>query len=134
MLFRSEDDANATTVRQLWCNARGEFIRKDHSLFGLAMRQGSCAQDEGAFAHRFGEGLKFFRLMQQFGGPDGGARFAPVRFVRRNHTEPPETEIGHGSRDRADVERVSRRDENHIDAIALVWIEQRTIVEPEAER
>ena len=36
---------------------------------------------------------------------------------------------GHGARNGSDVERIARRDEDDIDAVALLWRQQEMIVE-----
>jgi hypothetical protein len=67
---------------------------------------------------------------EELGSADGGAGFAPVGLVRGHDGEVGEAEVGHGTRDRADVEGIARRDEDDGDAVALLWSEQRMIVVP----
>ena len=92
---------------------------------------GDCpgAEDERAFADGFGEGSNFAGVGEEFGSVDRGASFAPVGLVGCDHGEVGEAEVGHGARDRADVEGIARRDEDDGDAVALLCGQQGMIVE-----
>ena len=70
---------------------------------------------------------------EEFRSADGGAGFAPVGLVGCNNGEVGEAEVGHRTRDRANVEGIARGDEDDGDAIALEWSEQEMILEPELE-
>jgi len=55
--------------------------------------------------------------------------FAEVFFIGRDDGEAGEAEVGHGPRRRADVERIARRDEDHVEAVAMGFCEQEIILE-----
>lgn len=131
VLFRSEDESNAAVLREGRCYVRSELVEGYDGLFGLAMGKGSGAQDQGAVAYGFGESSEFLCGLEQLSRADGGTRFAPVRLIGRDDAEACKPEVGHGPRHRTDIQWVARRDEDDFDAIALVWSEQRMIVEPE---
>jgi hypothetical protein len=52
-----------------------------------------------------------------------------MRTIRSNDGEMCEAEVSHGTRDRADIERVTGRNENNVDAVALGLGEQEKNVE-----
>jgi hypothetical protein len=52
-----------------------------------------------------------------------------MRFVGRHYGEVRKSKICHGPRDRTDIERISRRNQHHLNAFALGFCEQRMIVE-----
>lgn len=108
-----------------------ELVEADDGLVGLAMGQGSGAEDERAVADGFGESRGLICALEQFCGSHCGFCFAPVRFIRGDNGEVREAEVGHGTSHCADVERVARRDEDDSDAIALLRCKQGMIVEPE---
>lgn len=119
MFFRSEDDGDTTATGQMLVDDRGYGIQTDNRLFGLAVSKSAGAENEHAFADRVGDGCLYLRVLQDCGGPDGGLRFVPVRFIGGDDGETTETEVCHGSRHRADVERIARGDEHDGDAVAL---------------
>jgi methylthioribulose-1-phosphate dehydratase len=62
-------------------------------------------------------------------GLDGRFGFTPVGFIGSDDGETGKTEVGHGAGSGADIERITRRDEDNGDAIALRGGEQAMIVE-----
>ncbi len=71
--------------------------------------------------------------MEQIGSSNGRTGFAPVGFIWGDHRQAGKRKIGHGTGDRADVERIARRDEDDFNAIALGLSEQEMIVESLSE-
>jgi hypothetical protein len=53
-----------------------------------------------------------------------------MRRKRRYDGKPRKTEVRHGTRCRTYIERVARRDEHHVNAVALGLSEQEMIVKP----
>jgi hypothetical protein len=45
--------------------------------------------------------------------------FAPVRFVWGNNRQARKSEVRHRARGRSNIERIARRDEHHLESIAL---------------
>ena len=113
VFFGAEDDGDLAGCMVEFAGDDGsELIEGDDGLFGFAVGEGAGAEDERAVADGFGEGGHFGGVGEEFGSANGGTGFAPVRLIRRHDGEMSEAEVGHGARDRADVEGVARRDEN----------------------
>jgi hypothetical protein len=102
-----------------------KLIKADDGLFGLSMGEGAGAEDECAVADGFRESGCFEGFCEEVWSADGGAGFAPVGLVGRDHGKAGEAKVGHGAGDCADVEGIARRDENDGDAVALLWRNQR---------
>ena len=85
--------------------------------FTVPHRRGSHHQR--AIRHRFGHRLELFRLREQFRSADGGARLAEARVVRIHDAQAAKTEVAHGARRSAHVERVARSDQHHAQAIEI---------------
>ena len=89
----------------------------------------ASAKHERAIPHCLGQRGCLTSVCQQLGRADSGASFAPMRFVGGNHGELREAEISHGPRHGSDVQRIPRRHQDYVDAFALDFRKQRTIVE-----
>jgi len=114
--FRSEDESDAAGFSlEDGCKQR----ERDDGLLGLAVGEGSGAEDEGAVGDGFLERLGCARGCEQLFGADGGFGFAPVGFVGSDDGEARETEVGHGARGRSYIERIARRDEDDFELVAL---------------
>ena len=124
VFFRTEDEGDAAAAGHLLPNERSQVMQFDHRLLGLAIGECSCSEDERAVPDGFGERPCPVGIFEHCVGADRGASFVPVRFVRRDHGELREAKVGQGACGCADIERVSRRDENHAEAIALGLSEQ----------
>jgi len=129
VLFRAEDQSSPASARQLGFNDCAEFRQMDDRLLRFAVRQRAGACDESAIRKGLGKRLRLSRAMEQIWCADCRFRLPPVRRIWGRHGETVKSEVRHGSRHRADVERIARRDENHIEAVALIGTEQEKIVE-----
>ena len=129
MLLGAEDQRYSAPAIKLGHEYRGHVWQGENWLLGLAVGERAGAGDECSFGYRFGEGFRALRILKQFRSAHGRACLAPVRVVGSNHGETGKTEVGHGARDRTDVERIARRHEDNLDAVALGLGEQGMIVE-----
>lgn len=68
-------------------------------------------------------------VVEEIPGADGGCSFLPMGLVGSDDGELRKTEVGHGARGRANIERVAGRDEDDVEAVALGFGEQQPIVE-----
>jgi hypothetical protein len=119
MLFRTKDKCNAATPGQFLRHDGSKSGKGDDGLLRFAAGQRARADDERAVGYSFGEALRAFCALEKVRGPDCGARFAPVWLVGCDHFEMREAEVGHGACDRSDVERITGRDEDDINVVAL---------------
>ncbi len=116
VLFGSEDESDAAGFSlEDGCKRR----ERDDGLLGLAVGEGSGAEDEGAVGDGFLERLGCARGCEQLFGADGGFGFAPMRFVRSDDYETRETEVGHGARRCSYIEGIAWRDEDDFELVAL---------------
>jgi hypothetical protein len=127
-LFRAENEGDAAAARDFFLYEWGEIWKRNDRLFGLAVRERAGANDKGAICQRVGEALRDSRVFEQFVGTNSGLCLAPVRLVWSDDGQAREAEVGHGSRRRAYIEGIARGDENHFNAIALVFGEQDVIL------
>ncbi len=84
-----------------------------------AVTHGRGADDERAIGHGFGDGGEFFRRGEDLGGADGRAGVAKGRGEGIDHAQASETEIAHGARGGANVERVARGYQNDAQAVGF---------------
>ena len=130
VFFRTEDEGDAGGA---FLFDIGSEIRKgEDGLLGLAMSEGSGADDEGAVGDGLGQALCAAGLLEDIFRPDSRLRFAPVGLVGRNDGEIREAEVGHGAGGGADVEGIARRDQHDADGIGFRG--QKTIVVPRRAR
>jgi hypothetical protein len=80
---------------------------------------GSSADDEGTVGDGVGHLIEFFSRLEDRFGVDGGAGFAKGDIVGMDDAEVVESEIGHGSSGRSDVERVAAADQDDAEAIGF---------------
>ncbi len=105
--FRAEDESDALGTGSRFGDARNEIGKGDDGLLGLAVSEGSGADDEGAAGDCFLQVLRAAGILKQALRLDGGFGFAPVRLIRRDNREPEETEVRYGPRRGSNIERVA---------------------------
>ena len=123
-LLRAEDEGDAAVSGQLILNERRQLRQRNDRLLGLAMLERSCANDQGAIGYRVRQALRAFCVLEKVFGADGGLRLAPVRLIRGDDGEAREAEVGHGPRRRSYIEGIARRDEDHVETVAMGFGEQ----------
>jgi hypothetical protein len=133
MLFRPEDQGDASATPGLVVHDLSQIGKRNDLLFGLAIGEGSSAHDQRAVGDGFGEARGLHRSFEQLRRTHGRACLAPMRSVGCNDGQARKAKVGHGARRRANVERVARRDENDLDAVALGFWRQEMIVERREE-
>ncbi len=79
-----------------------------------------CAHDQRAVRHRFCDTAELLRIGQQRGCADSGACFAKGRLIGINDAQMQKTEIAHGPRRSADIERIAGGDKDYTQMIE--WI------------
>ena len=80
---------------------------------------GGGADDEGTVGNGVGDVGEFSRCLEDRFGVDGGAGFAKGDIVGMDDAEVVESEIGHGSSGRSNVERVAAADQDDAEAIGF---------------
>jgi len=129
--FRAEDDGDPAAAGELVLKDRREAGQRKHGLFGFPSRRRRRAKDKRAAGDSLGKALRAAGFLEEFLGANGRFTFAPVRLVGGDDGEPREAEVGHGPRRSTYIKRVSRRDQDELDAIELRFSEQEVIVERE---
>jgi len=120
VLFRAEDQRGPAHCPQTGRQDGSRVGQKKHRLGRFAVRTCARSYNEHAGRDSLREGSGFARVLENFGGAHRGASLAPVGLIGRNHGEVPETEVGHRPGRRPDIERIARRDQNHVEPVALV--------------
>jgi len=128
-LLGAEDESDSASACDLAVNNRHEVRQSHNGLRGLAARAGSGSDDERTRGDCRLKGFRVARGLENAASLNGGFCFAPVVFIRCDDGEMCEAEVGHGSRRRTDIERIARRNENGVEAMALGFREQELIVE-----
>jgi hypothetical protein len=77
------------------------------------------SHDQIAIGHSLTDGGEYARVGEEFGGADGGARFAEGWLIGIDETEVEETEVAHRASGGADVEGVARSDENDAEMVEV---------------
>lgn len=126
VFFRAEDQGDGRAVGAPAFNEASEIGKRNHRLLGFAVGEGSGADDKGTVCNGLSEGACLYCVLEQVLCADRGQGFAPVGFVGRDDGELMETEVGHGTRGRADVERIARGDKDDADGMGVKG--QETIV------
>src|SRR5215469_15123632 len=134
VLFGSEDDRDAAAAVKLGIEKLRRFIETNNLLFRFAVCQRAGANHESAVANRLGERGKLARVLEKVGRADSRARLAPMRFVGRDDGQIGKPEVCHGAGHGTDIQGIARRYEHHVEAFALGFCEQRTIVEKPADK
>ena len=110
-LFRTEKKGNKATSKMLAQRTRGSVEPADRVL-QLPKSHGSCSHHKGAIPDGFSDGLEFFGFGEQRRGADRRTGLAKRQFVGVHDAKMEKTEIAHGARGGADVERVARGDKD----------------------
>jgi methylthioribulose-1-phosphate dehydratase len=129
VLFRTEDQSHAATLRN-GLGSQGAKLRQCyHPLFRPAMSEGCRAGYQRAAGDRLGKGCELLCVFEEFRRSNGRSSLAPVERIGRDDGEPRKAEVGHGPRRGSDIERIAGADEDDFDAVELRWVEQGIIVE-----
>jgi hypothetical protein len=86
-------------------------------MLQIAMTHSGGAHHERAFGHSVPDGSEFLGTGQNRSATHGGARLAKGALERVDNPQVRAPEIAHGAGGRANVERISRRNENDAQAI-----------------
>ena len=132
MLFRAEDDGDASRGSQLLIDECGQMRQGEDGLFGLAGGAGAGSENQGGLCAGLGKAFGKAGFGKELGGTDGRSCFAPVRRVGSNDGQASESKVGHGSRRGPNVEGVAGADKDDFEGIALELVEQDLIVRGEA--
>ena len=114
MLLWSEHQGGAPARCEGLLHERCEIGQRYDWLLRLAVLEGSGPNHEGALPDGLGQRCVFACGLQQMRCSDGGLRFTPMGKIGSCNRQMLETEVCHGARHSADVERVARRDEHYI--------------------
>ena len=86
-------------------------------MLQVAMLNGCGANDQPTISNRIGHARVFFRAGKQGRGAHRGSGFAKRNFVRIDDSKPQKTEVAHGTRRRAEIERITRPYQNHAQTV-----------------
>lgn len=95
------------------------ILQNMERVLQLSMADGSGADDERTVRNGFGDGREDFGVGEDCGCSDGRASLAKCRVVWMHQAQMMKAEVAHGTRGRPDVQRVSRRYENHAEAVGV---------------
>ena len=129
-MFLGSKEQGCARLGKMGVEDGGCLGKKQKGLVGFTMVASTGPGNKCAVRQCFGEGCSLAGVLQQFGGADGGARFAPVGLIRRDHGETGKAEVGHSASSRADIEGIARRDKDDFEAVALLGGEQEMILRP----
>lgn len=129
MFFGSEDEAHASSPRELPFNQWRQVRKTDDRLLRLAMGERAGADNQCAGRDGFGERIRPSSVSQQSFRADGRPGFVPMRLERRHNSKVPESEVGHGARGSADVQWIARRNQHDVDGLGFK--RQKMIVVPQ---
>jgi len=114
----AEEKRDVARSEPLANQARAVFQTPQRMLqFTVAHRRGSHHQR--AIGNSSSDSVELFGVCEQLRSTDGGTRLAKSRVVRIHHAQAAETEVAHGARSSAHVERVARRHQHHAQAIEI---------------
>jgi hypothetical protein len=116
--FRTKEKGDAAAGEMFAQESRG-LLEAANRVLRLAAADRGGPDNERAIRHSFRDGLKFFGAGEQWGGADGGARFAKCQFIRIHDAKMEEAEVAHGASGGANVERIARLDENDAQVVEL---------------
>ena len=83
-------------------------------------RRCRCAHHQRAIRYRFRDAAELLRIGQQRGCADSGACFPKGGLIGINDAQMQKSEIAHGPRGGADIERIARGDKDYTQMIE--WI------------
>ena len=129
MFFRPKQQRNAAMAGQLPLKNRSQSGQRYDPLLGFAIGQRASANDESAGCHCIGKRGRLLGILKQFRRTNRRASLAPMRCGLRGDRQVRKPEVRHRTRSRSDVQGIARRDENHLDTIALGFSQQELIVE-----
>jgi len=95
------------------------LIKAVDGVLHLTLADGGGSDDECAILDGFGEGLELFGAGEQRRGANRGARLAKSQLVGVYYAKMEETEVAHSAGGGADIERITRADEDDAQAIGF---------------
>lgn len=118
-LFGAEHESHAAAVSESLLDDRLQRGQRDDGLLRLTMRERSGANHEAAIGDGVGEAFRASGILEHLIGADGGLGFAPVGLVGVDDGEMGNAEVGHGASGRSYIERITGRDQDDGEAVAL---------------
>ena len=123
-LLGTKDERDAAAALSLIRDKLCGIGQCNDRLFGLAAGEAGGSEDKDAADERFAQSFGYASRFEQRFRSNSGFGFAPVRFIRCDHSEVREAEVGHGARHSSDVERIARRDEDDVEIVeaGALWL------------
>ncbi len=115
-LLRAKQNRDGTCGEMLAYRASAR-LEAAQRMLQIAMTNGGGADYERAVGHSVRDGSVFLGAGQNRSAAHGGTRLAKGAFERIHHSQVRAPEVAHRAGGRADVERISRRNENDAQAI-----------------
>src|SRR5260370_39121818 len=109
--FGSEEQGNRRR-REMLANQAAAVFNRPQWMLQFTMPERCGAHYQSAVGNRVGECLEFLGVPKNFLSVHGGTRFLIGNIVWIDESQVLEAEVGHGSRGRADVQRVSAANQN----------------------
>lgn len=132
--FGAEEQSDAAGGKTL-ADETCALLQTVNRLLGFARADRGGSNDESAIGDGFGDGFEFLCVGKKRGSAHGGARFAKRWIVGVDYAKVSESEIAHGARAGANVQRIARRHQHHTQPVefsakshAAVWIRMRKAV------
>ena len=101
------------------------FFQRPNRLLKDPLAHSRCSDDEGAIGNGFGDGLAFFRLLQNVGGAHGRTRLPECGRIRIHEPQAVRSKIRHGARSCAYVQRIARTHEYDDEIVQSFWFRVR---------
>jgi len=95
------------------------LLEAANGMLRLAAANSGRADNKSAICDGFGNGFEFRGLCKQRFSTNGGTRFAEGQFVGIHDAKMEETEVTHGARSGANVERIAWLDEDDAQVVEL---------------
>src|ERR1700739_2481510 len=115
-LLRAEQNRNGART-EMFANCASARFEAPQRMLQVTVTNGRGADYERAVGHSIGDGRVFLGVSQDLSAAHGGARLAKGAFERIHHSQVRAPEVAHRAGSRADVQRISRRNENHAQAV-----------------
>ena len=101
----------------MFANRASARLEAAQRMLQIAMTNGRGADYERAVGHSVSDGCVFLGAGQNRSAAHGGTRLAKGALERIHHPQVRAPEVTHRARGCADVERISRRNENDAQAV-----------------
>ena len=115
-LLRAEQNRNEART-EMFANCTGARLETAQWMLQIAMANSSGADYERAVGHSVRDGCIFLRSGQKISAAHGGARLAKGAFERIDDSQVRAPEVAHRAGSRANVERITRRNEYDAQAV-----------------